>query len=103
MLGDGQHIVLSWWFWIMETFHGFAYIPSALLASLWLIFGYDQNDFTFLLDDTAIWLIVYSSANLGLLTHVLGFFLYTIYLIINIDSWAYWMLWVLYVGYAAFT
>ena len=103
MLGQNNHIVLSWWFWIMEFFHGLAYIPSALLGTIYLIFGKEQSDFTLFLDDTLIWLIVYATANLGLLTHSIGFLLYTIYLIVEIDQWSYWLLWVLYLGYAAYT
>ena len=76
--------------------HSLSYLPSAAINSLYLIVGKEETDFTYLLDDTAIFLIVYWSANAGLLTHVLAFNIYLICLILNFGSTGYWVMFLVY-------
>ena len=76
-----------------------SYIPSAAINSFYLMTRNDKSEesnFTFLLDDTAIWLIVYWTANAGLFTHTLSAFVFLVYVVRNFSTKGYWMMFLFY-------
>mmetsp|Transcript_42715 Transcript_42715/g.56394 ORF Transcript_42715/g.56394 Transcript_42715/m.56394 type:complete len:90 (+) Transcript_42715:346-615(+) len=82
--------------------HAFAYLPSAAINSLLLIVGDTETNFTYLLDDTAVWLIVFWAANAGLIAHTFTFLIYLLYVIVKLGSTGYTMLFIIYGLQAAF-
>ena len=83
--------------------HALSYVPAALMNTLYLLVGDSKANFTALLDDTSVFLIVYQASNMGIITHTLTFGLYLVLVILNYSNIGYWTLFVLYTGIAAYT
>lgn len=92
-----------WWFNPLMWLHTLTYFPTATMSTLYYYFGESQNDFTHLLDETSVWLIVYLSPNFGLVTHTTALMLFLLYALFSSASVTYLLLITLYAGFAAYT
>ena len=96
--------IFNAWYWSpMMWLHTFAYLPTASVSTLYFIFGRRGGSFANLVDDTAIAMIVYLSANLGVAIHTTGFLIFLAYAIFQSDSLAYWSLLALYTLFSLYT
>ena len=92
----------------MQWLHTIAYFPAVTITSLYLIFGDQKSQWTHLLDETTIWLIVFFAPNVGLIAHTLGlniFMFSAIWKRVRSKQHAsdYWTTFVLYTIFAFYT
>ena len=80
-------------------------MPAVTITSLYLIFGNVESQWTHLLDETAVWLIIYMAPNLGVITQSLGLqvFLFSAIFSSANNSSSTWILLLLYTLIATYT
>ena len=88
----------------MIWLHLITFSPSAIINSLWLIFGKDNptREAGFLAN-AVIWLVAYGTANVGVATLSWGFLFFVIQWLLHIMNLTYWLLLIGYTAFAIYT
>ena len=103
LLWSNAAVMSSFWGVPLMFFHIFSFLPTAIINMFFIGFGDGNSTFTAYLDDTAILLIAYYTANMGVITLSFGFLFTTIYWFINFTDWGYLLLFALYNGFGFYT
>ena len=103
LIWSNAAILTSFWGIPLWFFHLFSFLPTAVINFFFIRFGGGNSTFVTYLDDTAILLIAYYTANMGLISLSLGFVITTIYWLVNFTDWGYILLFLLYNGFGAYT
>ena len=104
LLWSDAKILSSFWGFPLFFFHIFSFMPTAVINSFFIGFGSESNSSAVTyLDDTAILLIAYYTANMGLISLSLGFLITSLYWLFNFRSWGYILLFLAYNGFGAYT
>ena len=87
----------------MILLHIIVFSPSAIANTLFLIFGGGESNIVAYLDNIAIWLVAYGTANVGMVCFAWGFVFFLFQWFLNIHSSAYLLLVIFYVAFAVYT
>ena len=87
----------------MIWLHIMVFGPAAAFSSLFLFFGDTENPLAPFMDDVAIFLISFGTANAGLAVLSLGFLFYGILWLTKLFRIAYFLLFLIYSGFAVYT
>ena len=103
LLWSNASILSSFWGIPLWFFHLFSFVPTAVINMFFIFFGDGNSSAVAYLDDTAILLIAYYTANMGVISLSLGFLITTIYWLFNFFDWGYILLFLLYNGFGFYT
>ena len=93
---------LLWW-QPMIWLHIVVFGPAAAFCGLFLVFGDSENVVAQFIDDVAIFLIAFGTANAGFAVLAIGFLFYTLLWLTKIFKIAYFLLFLIYSGFALYT
>ena len=83
--------------------HIVTFAPSIIFNSLYLVFGDNTGSMIAYMDDIAIWLVAYGTANAAVVTLATGFLFFTFSYLRHITNFAYFLMLVFYTGYGLYT
>ena len=87
----------------MIWLHIVVFGPAAVFCSLFLVFGDSESPVAQFMDDIAIFLISFGTANAGLAVLSVGFLFYALLWLTKLFRIAYFLLFLIYSGFAVYT
>ena len=103
LLWSDVSIFKAFWGRPLWTFHMLSFLPTAVINAFYIFFSEGNATFVAYLDDTAILGIAYYTANMGLISHSLGFLITWISWLRNFSDKGYILLFFLYTGFALYS
>ena len=96
-------IFKAFWGKPLWSFHMLSFLPTAVINAFFIFLAEGDATFVAYLDDTAILGIAYYTANMGLISHSMGFLITWIAWLMNFKDWGYILLFLLYNSFAMYT